>query len=47
MQIRLATEMDLEQLVLLFDEYRQELGQGSDLSRCVNFYGPAYWKTIR
>ncbi|QGS59714.1 GNAT family N-acetyltransferase [Shewanella algae] len=37
MQIRLATEMDLEQLVLLFDEYRQELGQGSDLSRCREF----------
>ncbi|WP_226684867.1 GNAT family N-acetyltransferase [Shewanella indica] len=37
MQIRLATEMDLEQLILLFDEYRQEMGQESDLGRCREF----------
>ncbi|WP_144208961.1 GNAT family N-acetyltransferase [Shewanella donghaensis] len=37
MQIRLASELDLDVLVNLFDDYRQSLGFKSEPKKCRNF----------
>jgi GNAT superfamily N-acetyltransferase len=37
MHIRLATEIDIESLTLLFNQYRQSLGQASQLAKCRQF----------
>jgi GNAT superfamily N-acetyltransferase len=37
MHIRLATEIDIEPLTVLFNQYRQSLGQTSQLANCRQF----------